>query len=578
MTASARSPSKSWLYPRNETVPPSRCPVPTMEGGVPVPGNPYFEGHRTVEAVEHGGNGKADRRRRQLPFHADVQVTAPGDPPGDPDGVPRGEDRPAGPPDPGRIQPGGKVLPREFEAPVPIGERFDDNGPRGLLHRPEGSLDLRTTAQGETAVPGFRRPVPGVSQAERPLEAETERLPEGDRPCEPGVGCARQDLPLEDVPALPAGGAALREAYLADGEVRRPHRAVQGGEESRRKETVVDDVRQADHPAGLGAPQAAGGDPGTSRGDEENRRWDLRRGQRHLCRPPLGALHLSVDPHRRAIWERKENVPSAAPRRPSARTPESRAVPTESTRSPGRESRHFPPHRVPGGPRIPASTVPFISPGLSRWSREKTWAISILSTFPSIAVPFPPSPFAAKWNAPSPYFPSARAFQRSADPCASVVPPPPASPAAGSRGRRPARHGIVPSPLPSPPRRGSSRPPPLFPRFRRDSGSPRRRPLPGTPRPRKPNARYRTGRSPAPRPSIPKRSVTGRTVTSTFPRRWPGTVAPGRRPRYGAPPTESRRSSTAPEGGAACESRARSRKGTFSRADGTRGRRFPTLR
>ena len=63
-----------------------------------------------------------------------------------------------------------------------------------------------------------------------------------------------------------------------------------------------------------------------------------------------------------------------------------------------------------------ASTVPFTSPGLSRRRREKTWTISIPSIFPSIPVLFPPSPFAATWNVPSPNFPSARAFQRSADP------------------------------------------------------------------------------------------------------------------------------------------------------------------
>ena len=92
--------------------------------------------------------------------------------------------------------------------------------------------------------------------------------------------------------------------------------------------------------------------------------------------------------------ERKENVPSAAPRRPSTRTPDSRDGPTESSFVPAvnRGTSH------PIGPwraANPASTVPFTSPGLSRRSRENAWAISIPSTVPSIAARFPPSPFAA---------------------------------------------------------------------------------------------------------------------------------------------------------------------------------------
>ena len=54
-----------------------QVPCPHDRGGVPFPGDPGFEGHRTVEAVEHGRNGKPDRRRRQLPFHADVQGLRP---------------------------------------------------------------------------------------------------------------------------------------------------------------------------------------------------------------------------------------------------------------------------------------------------------------------------------------------------------------------------------------------------------------------------------------------------------------------------------------------------------------------
>jgi hypothetical protein len=242
---------------------------PHDRGGVPAPGDPGFKSHHTVEAVEHGGYGKPDHRHRQFPIHADVQFPAPGDPPGDPEWVPRGEDRPAGPPDPRRIHPGGKVLPREFEPSFPIVEGFDENGPRGLLHRAEGSLDLGTPAKREAAVPVFHRPVPGVSKAEWPLEPEAERLPQRDRPSQPGVGGACQDLPLEDVPTLPAGGNALPEAHIADGKFRRPHRAVQLGENIRGKRAAANDVRQADHPAGFGAPRAAGRDPGTPPGNEE---------------------------------------------------------------------------------------------------------------------------------------------------------------------------------------------------------------------------------------------------------------------------------------------------------------------
>ena len=109
-----------------------------------------------------------------------------------------------------------------------------------------------------------------------------------------------------------------------------------------------------------------------------------------------------------------ENVPSAAPRRPSARTSDSRAGPTESSFVPAvnRGTSH------PVGPRRaanPTSTAPLTSPGLSRRSRENTREISIPATFPSIPIPFPPSPFAAAWNAPSPNFPSARASQRRGD-------------------------------------------------------------------------------------------------------------------------------------------------------------------
>jgi len=113
--------------------------------------------------------------------------------------------------------------------------------------------------------------------------------------------------------------------------------------------------------------------------------------------------------------ERKKNVPSATPRRPSARTPENCVGPTEIFSAPAvnRATSH------PTGPRRtanPASTAPLTSPGFSRRRREKTWAISIPVPFPSIPIPFPPPPFVATWNEPSPMFPSARASQPSAEP------------------------------------------------------------------------------------------------------------------------------------------------------------------
>ncbi len=287
----------------------------------------------------------------------------------------------------------------------------------------------------------------------------------------------------------------------------------------RRKGTAPDDVRQADHPAGLGVPRAAGSDPGMPAGDEEKRRGDLRRGQRHLRRPPFGPLHLSVDPHRGRRGAEGERPGGGAEAAFRAHARQLRRAHRELLR-PGREPRHLPSRRTVAG-REPGVDGPLHFPGIVAVEQGEAPGRS------RSPPPFPRSP---------PGFRRRRSPRRETRRCRispprahssgrriprSRTPRPPARSAAGPRGRRRARPGTGPSPRPSPPRRGSSRPLPLFPRRRRDSGTPRPRPLPATPRPPQPNGRNRKGRSPAPRPSIPTRSATDRRERSTSPRRWP---------------------------------------------------------
>jgi len=213
------------------------------------------------------------------------------------------------------------------------------------------------------------------------------------------------------------------------------------------------DVRQADLPAGLGAPRAAEETPVTSPGEE---RSDVGTSSGHdtFVGHPR-AIHLTVDPYR-GESVRRENVPSEAPRRPSARTPETRAGPTESSSVPALNlgTSH------PIGPRRAAnraSTVPFTSPGLSRRRRRRPGRSRSLHP-PSI-----PSRFLRRR---SPRHGTcrrrtflARAFQRSADPALRL----PFRPQGPQRDPTDLdARGLEPSVASTfPPRRGSSRPLPF---------------------------------------------------------------------------------------------------------------------
>ena len=142
--------------------------------------------------------------------------------------------------------------------------------------------------------------------------------------------------------------AALSETHFTYGKILRPHRAVQGGKDPGGKGAALRDVRQADHPAGLGAPRAAGRDSGAPPGDEEKRRGDLRRGQRHLRGPPVGAVHLSVDPHRGGRGAEGERPAGGAEAAFHAHARQPGRAHRQFPRS-GREPRRLPPHRTEAG-------------------------------------------------------------------------------------------------------------------------------------------------------------------------------------------------------------------------------------